>query len=212
MTGPVLAVGRAKRFAALLPALLLLLIVAGAPAPVLAQAEQSADARRAHGGRRVLQAAQRAQEDLRRARQEVRGQRQDHRSPQQRRSGAQGDRGAQGSRRQAARRGRRQRHVWSLGAKALAPRRRQAQIARAGDALQAGRQAVPDRAVARPEGRDRSAPSRSSRARARISPSCCASCRRARISSTSCCRSASTRGRSTSFTSSPTGFATPPTS
>jgi DNA repair exonuclease SbcCD ATPase subunit len=49
MTGPILAVGRAKRFAALLPALLLLLIVAGAPAPMLAQGEQPAtpDARTA---------------------------------------------------------------------------------------------------------------------------------------------------------------------
>ena len=49
MTGPVLDIGRAKRFAALFPALLLLLIVAGAPAPVLAQGEQSAapDARTA---------------------------------------------------------------------------------------------------------------------------------------------------------------------
>src|SRR5712691_6386441 len=42
MTGPVLDIGRANWFAALLPSLLLLRIVAGAPAPVLAQGEQSA--------------------------------------------------------------------------------------------------------------------------------------------------------------------------
>jgi DNA repair exonuclease SbcCD ATPase subunit len=42
MTGPVLTVGRARRLAALLPALLLLFIVAGAPCPVLAQSERSA--------------------------------------------------------------------------------------------------------------------------------------------------------------------------
>ena len=90
----------------------------------------------------------------------------DHRSPQQRRSGAQGNRGAAGSRRQAARRGRRQRHGLEPRRQGLEPRRGQAQVARAGDALQAGRQAVPDRALARaqePRPRARSGSSKSAR-------------------------------------------------
>ena len=76
--------------------------------------------------------------------------------------------------------------VWSLGAKALS---------RAEDKLKSleretrykpeDKQFLIDR-WRELKGGDRSAPSGSSRARARTSPSCCASCRPARISSTSC--------------------------
>ena len=52
------------------------------------------DTRCPHGRRRVFQAAQRAQEDLRRPEQEDRGQRAIHRPPRQRGGRAQGDRGA----------------------------------------------------------------------------------------------------------------------